>query len=79
MDLAGLHARDLVALFGSAVIAGATAAVVARRLGGDATPLSECEQKCIREHPDDTQARLNCMLKCTSDGKISVQRVMNLA
>ncbi len=36
---------------------------------GSVKPLSPCEQKCISDNPNDTQARLNCMLKCVADGK----------
>lgn len=32
-------------------------------------PLSDCESKCVKDNPNDTEARLNCMLKCIADGK----------
>jgi hypothetical protein len=71
----GLREAGLIAL--SAVISGVTATVIARRQqGGTTRPLSPCEKDCIGRHPDDTQARLNCMLKCIADGKVSFADVL---
>jgi hypothetical protein len=39
---------------------------------GGVRPLSNCEVNCMAAHPDNTEARLNCMLKCIADGKISI-------
>jgi hypothetical protein len=40
-----------------------------RRLNGwETTPISKCEQNCIATHPNDTKARLDCMLKCIASG-----------
>ncbi len=33
------------------------------------TPFSDCEVACLKIK--DTQARLNCMLKCIADGKMA--------
>jgi muconolactone delta-isomerase len=41
-------------------------------------PISDCEAQCIKDHPNDTQKRLNCMLKCVADGKVAVGRVIAL-
>jgi hypothetical protein len=72
--------RDLLVSL-SIAGAGAAASLIARRAinnGNGATPLSPCEQDCIASHPDDTQTRLNCMLKCMADGKLSVIRTISI-
>lgn len=76
MPRAAFGMQGVVVLVASAVIAGVTAGIVARRRGDGNRPLSTCEQDCIKNHPDDTQARLNCMLKCIADGKISFGDVL---
>jgi flagellar biosynthesis protein FliP len=42
------------------------------------TPFSDCEIECLKKFPNDTEKRLNCMLKCTADGKVAVLRVLAL-
>jgi muconolactone delta-isomerase len=51
-------------------------AAMAKALRPQLEPLSPCETKCIEDHPDDTEKRLNCMLKCVADGKVAVMRVL---
>ncbi|MGH2429119.1 MAG: hypothetical protein ACRDGV_09620 [Candidatus Limnocylindria bacterium] len=69
--------RDLIVMAGSVlvggVVAGAVAALIARQ---PVKPFSDCETKCLQDFPDDTEKRLNCMLKCVADGNLAVQRVL---
>ena len=81
MDKLGFRTRDLVILAASIIVAGTLAGVIAGRSAGQSVslltkPLSDCEAKCIKDFPDDTEKRLNCMLKCVADGKLQVQRVL---
>jgi hypothetical protein len=69
--------RDLLVACVAGAAAAATTTVLSRRAApGGTKPLSQCEQDCIKNNPDDVQARLNCMLKCIADGKISFASVL---
>lgn len=75
----GRVVRDVLVVGLASVVAGLTAGVVTRRAvaPGGIRPLSQCEQDCIQNNPDDAEARLNCMLKCIADGKISLSAVLD--
>jgi hypothetical protein len=79
MPRIGLRTLDLVAIAGSVIIGGAVAGYVAATIrAGGTRPISDCEKGCIDKFPNDTQARLDCMLKCIADGKIAIDRVLTL-
>ena len=77
MESFGFQRRDLVVSAVSVFVAGVAASFMARRIAGNGTkPFSKCEKKCLDDFPDDTEKRLNCMLKCVADDEAVFQRVI---
>ncbi len=76
MDKIGFRTRDLGIMAASIILAGGLAGVVSGRSAGQLKPFSDCEVQCLRNNPNDTEKRLNCMLNCIADGKFEVQRVL---
>jgi hypothetical protein len=71
-----LGMRDFIVAAVSFAAASAAAGLISMRRPIGTKPISDCEANCIRDNPDDTQARLNCMLKCVADGKLSFADVL---